>query len=87
MSNDRLTSSVNDARAMRVAEVMTDFRTIQHRLNALQANPSDREAQLPGYSALRQCKIEGQALLATPFQTLPPGGNGGSEQTRQQLQL
>lgn len=70
---------------MRVAEIMTDFRNLQHYLVQLRATPTAEEYYLEGYSLLRQCAAEAQTILQTPFS----GSNGSAtqdpEQERQQL--
>lgn len=79
--------SVNDARAMRVAEIMNDFRTIQHKISQYRVDPSQGEYHLAGYGILRQCHAEAQAVLATHFDPGAAQTAGGSaEQTKRQLQ-
>jgi len=78
---------VNDARAMRVAEVMNDFRTIQHKISQYHVNASQAEYHLAGYAILRQCHAEAQAVLATHFDPGSVQSSGTSaEQTKRQLQ-
>lgn len=76
---------VNQARAMRVAEIMTDFRNIQTYIASIRANPSAEEYNEEGYLVLRRCVAEAQVLLSQPFQT-QPGGRGDDEQDKMQLQ-
>lgn len=76
---------VNDARAMRVAEIMTDFRNLQHYLVQLRATPTAEEYYLEGYSLLRQCTTEGQTVLQTPFAASSGAATGEAERERQQL--
>lgn len=75
----------NDARAIRVAEIMTDFRNLQYYIAQIRATPTAEEYYLEGYSLLRQCAAEAQAVLAAPFAatTTSPGGN--AEQEKAQL--
>ena len=68
----------NEARAVRVLEVMNDFRTIQLHINSLttrnEANPPDQQSYyLDGYVVLRQCAAESEAILATHYN---PGNLG-----------
>ncbi|KIW87419.1 uncharacterized protein Z519_12055 [Cladophialophora bantiana CBS 173.52] len=70
--------AVNEARAVRVMEIMNDFRTLQMHINSLitrsEANPPDQESYyLDGYVVLRQCAAESQAVLAGHFN---PGNLG-----------
>lgn len=76
---------VNDARAMRITEIMTDFRNLQHYLAHLQASPTAEEYYLEGYALLRQCIAEAQAVLNTPFQAAAPAPGGNPEKQKQQL--
>jgi hypothetical protein len=69
---------------MRVAEIMTDFRNLQHYLVQLRVTPTAEEYYLEGYSLLRQCTSEAQAILQTPFSG-SAGGTGNPELERQQL--
>jgi hypothetical protein len=72
---------------MRIAEVMNDFRTIQHKISQYRVNPSQGDYHLAGYGILRQCHAEAQAVLATHFDPGSVQGSGSSdEQTKRQLQ-
>ena len=75
--------TVNDARAMRVAEVMNGFRILLHQIAQYQATPHPQDVQLLGYQILRQCHAEAKALLYIPDDNGPPASGG--EQTKQQL--
>lgn len=83
-----LTVPVNDARAMRVSEVVTDFRSSTHQISALATDPPPQESTLVGWLVLNQCKAEIRLLLARPFDSGPslqvPGGN--PEHIKVQLQ-
>ena len=81
------TSKVNEARAMRVAEVMNGFHILQRGISEIQVNPSLDGSYEQGYQILHQCRIEGQAVLAAEY--IPdllhaPGAPG--EKEKQQLQ-
>ncbi|MCJ1445774.1 MAG: hypothetical protein MMC23_006279 [Stictis urceolatum] len=62
-----MADGLNDARAMRIAEVMNEFRTIQHRIASLEATPPASEYQELGYSILRECQAQAQAVLSAQF--------------------
>ena len=83
-ANSRL-HAVNDARAIRIAEIMTDFRNLQHYLVQLRATPTAEEYYLEGYSLLRQCTSEAQTILQTPFSGSASSGSGDPESEKQQL--
>lgn len=69
-----IVATVNNIRAMRVAEIMNDFRTIQTQLAAIRTQTSAEEYNEDGYVILRQCVGQAQQLLQQPFR----GGNGGN---------
>lgn len=83
MVTDSLT--VNDARAMRIAEIMTDFRNLQHYLSQLRATPTAEEYYLEGYSLLRSCSSEAQTILQTPFSANTGTSPTDPEREKQQL--
>jgi hypothetical protein len=80
-----ISSTVNDARAMRIAEIMTDFRNLQHYLSQLRATPTAEEYYLEGYSLLRSCASEAQTILQTPFSASTGASSGDPEREKQQL--
>jgi len=72
----------NEARAMRVLELMNDFRTLQHHITSHVTRPEsqptdERLRYLDGYAVLRQCSAESQALLATHYVPGNLGLQGG----------
>lgn len=79
-------ASVNEARAMRIAEILSDFRHLQHYIANIRANPSAEDYYEEGYCVLRQCAAEAQALLAQPFDCQGPEPDGDCEQEKAQLQ-
>lgn len=64
---------------------MTDFRNLQHYISQIRASPTAEEYYLEGYSLLRECVAEAQAVLQTPFAGNSGGTMGNPEQERQQL--
>ena len=71
-------SAENEARAMRILEIMNDFRTLQMHISSLitrnEAHPPDQQSYyLEGYVVLRQGAAESQAILATHYN---PGNLG-----------
>ena len=70
---------------MRVAEIMTDFRNLQHYLSQLRATPSAEEYYLEGYSLLRACSPEAQTILQTPFSATTGTSPTDPEREKQQL--
>lgn len=76
--------TVNQPRAMRVAEIMADFRNLQTYIAAIRANPSADEYNEDGYVVLRQCVAAALALLQQPFNT-SNGSRGDPEHDKAQL--
>ncbi|KAK5958117.1 hypothetical protein OHC33_001307 [Knufia fluminis] len=85
----------NEARALRVLEIMNDFRTLQVHTTSLvtreEANPPDQTAYyLDGYVVLRQCNAEAQAILASHYNPgnigLEPGSIPDTEVQKATLQ-
>lgn len=64
---------------------MTDFRNLQYYLSQLRATPTAEEYYLEGYSLLRQCASEAQAILDAPFSASTTAPSGDSEREKQQL--
>lgn len=76
---------MNEARAMRIAEILSDFRNLQHFIAGIRANPSAEEYYEQGYVVLRQCAAEAQALLAQPFDSHALEPDGDEEEEKAQL--
>jgi len=79
---------VNDFRAVRIAEIMNDFRTLQYYISQTKANPTRQEEYYEeGYVVLRQCVADGQAVLSSNFSAGDPVASGASgEREKAQLQ-
>ncbi|KAI4275909.1 MAG: hypothetical protein L6R38_005783 [Xanthoria sp. 2 TBL-2021] len=57
----------NEARALRIAEIMTEFQSLQRRIAEYSPNHSPDEYFEEGYEVLRQCRAEAQAVLVAPY--------------------
>lgn len=79
-------ASVNEARAMRIAEILSDFRHLQHYIANIRANPSAEDYYEEGYCVLRQCAEEAHTLLAQPYVCQGAEPDGDSEREKDQLQ-
>ncbi|KAI9699694.1 MAG: hypothetical protein M1836_002728 [Candelina mexicana] len=78
---------VNDARALRVTELINDYRNLQHYVVQCRANPTLDDYYEQGYAVLRQCEGEAQALLLTNFAgSGSQSTSGDPEQEKAQLQ-
>jgi hypothetical protein len=80
---DCISTTGNEARAMRILEIMNDFRTLQlhissHITRAEARPPSRDQYYLDGFVVLRQCGAEAQAILATHYNPGSLGLQGGA---------
>lgn len=72
---------VNDFRTARVAEVLSDFQAIQYYIAASPVNPSNMDDYYTeGWTALRQCNLDGQRILNCGADTSVPETSGGPEE-------
>jgi hypothetical protein len=83
ITDKALCSIVNQARAMRILEIMNDFRTVQLHISShvsrAQSNPPDQASYYhDGYVVMRQCSAEAQAILATHFNSGSLGLQAGA---------
>lgn len=80
-------SIVNEYRTARVAEVLSDFRTLQYYIAAAPVNPDDMEDYYTeGWAALRQCALDGQHILNCGADISVPSTSGGpDEQSKAEL--
>lgn len=80
--------SVNDQRAARVGDLMSDFQNLQYWIAAApveSGSPDDYYTE--GWAALRQCSIDGQHILNCAAETRVPRVRGGpEEQAKAELQ-
>ncbi|TDZ44842.1 hypothetical protein CTRI78_v009263 [Colletotrichum trifolii] len=78
---------LNDYRTIRVAEVLSDFRTLQYYISAAPTEPPNLEDYYTeGWAALRQCSLDGQHILECAADTTVPQTTGGAlEQEKAEL--
>jgi len=79
---------VNEYRTARVAEILSDFRTLQYYIAAAPAEPDHPDDYYTeGWSALQQCAMDGQHILNCGADTSVPNVRGGpEEQAKAELQ-
>jgi hypothetical protein len=82
------TLAVNEQRTARVADLLSDFRTLQYYIAAAPVDPQDQDDYYTeGWAALRQCSIDGQHILNCAAETRVPRVRGGpEEQEKAELQ-
>ncbi|KAI0143876.1 hypothetical protein K449DRAFT_418152 [Hypoxylon sp. EC38] len=78
---------LNEYRTARVAEVLSDFRTLQYYIAAAPVDPPNADDYYTeGWAALRQCAIDGQHILNCAADVTVPQANGGeAEQAKAEL--
>ncbi|KAI9861569.1 MAG: hypothetical protein M1813_005179 [Trichoglossum hirsutum] len=83
-----MADGMNDFRAVRIAEIMNDFRTLQYYISQTKANPTRPEDYYEeGYVVLRQCISDGQAVLSSNFNASDSTASSASgEREKAQLQ-
>jgi hypothetical protein len=82
-----ITIPVNEYREGRVAEVLSDFRTLQYYIAAAPVNPDNLDDYYTeGWAALRQCELDGQHILNCGADISVPQSSGGpDEQAKAEL--
>jgi len=60
-------ASVNNVRALRILEIMQDYRNLLYSISQTWSNPEITTQRGSVYDILRQCHDEGHELLTTPF--------------------
>jgi len=80
--------TVNEQRTARVADLLSDFRTLQYYIAEAAVDPQDMDDYYTeGWAALRQCAIDGQHILNCAAETRVPRARGGpEEQEKAELQ-
>ncbi|ROV90581.1 hypothetical protein VSDG_07422 [Cytospora chrysosperma] len=72
---------LNEFRTARVAEVLSDFHGIQYYIAASPVNPPNMDDYYTeGWTALRQCNLDGQRILNCGADTSVPETSGGPEE-------
>lgn len=75
----------NHARAMRVAEIMSDFRTLHRHIASVRLTYAPEDHNLEGFVVMRQCVAEAQSVLNQPFSSSAVHPRGDEEQEKSQL--
>lgn len=78
---------VNQERTQRVADLLADFRNLQHYIAATPTDcPHPDDYYTEGWAALRQCALDGQHILNAAADTHVPRGRTADEQDKVELQ-
>lgn len=76
-----MSDGLNEYRTARVAELLSDFRTLQYYIAAAPCNPTDMDDYYTeGWAALRQCALDGQHILNCAADVTVPCAMGGPEE-------
>ncbi|KAL8683814.1 MAG: hypothetical protein Q9186_000302 [Xanthomendoza sp. 1 TL-2023] len=82
-----MADGLNEARAFRITEIMTEFQSLQYRIAEYAPNPSPEESLEEGYEVLRQCRAEARAVLVIPYPAeLSQVPSGSDDAEKRQLQ-
>ncbi|EEH04843.1 conserved hypothetical protein [Histoplasma capsulatum var. duboisii H88] len=82
-----MSDPLNDARALRVTELMNDFRTIHINIVQLRTDPAPEEQFSEGYVVMNQCLADAQTLLNSSFDIAQiQGSSTESENAKANLQ-
>ncbi|TQV92879.1 hypothetical protein V2A60_003816 [Cordyceps javanica] len=78
---------LNEYRIHRVAEVLSDFRNLQHCIASINTNaPCQADYFTPAWDLLRQCAADGQFILDCSADVSLPVGRNEHEQKKLELQ-
>ncbi|KAK0635947.1 hypothetical protein B0T17DRAFT_587288 [Bombardia bombarda] len=82
-----MSDGLNEYRTARVAEILSDFRTLQYYIAAAPVDPPNMDDYYTeGWAALRQCALDGQHILNTAADITVPRATGGpDEQAKAEL--
>ncbi|EEP82596.1 conserved hypothetical protein [Uncinocarpus reesii 1704] len=82
-----MADGLNEARALRVTELMNDFRTLLLHISQLKTDSPLGEEHEEGYALMRRCFHEAQSLISAQFNVESiQNGNGDGEWQKVQLQ-
>lgn len=77
---------MNQARAVRVAELINDYRTLLLHISQQQVHVPPEDFYEEGYTVLRECHTAAQQLMAANYQPHPVAGQGDVETEKAELQ-
>ncbi|KAI4848125.1 hypothetical protein E4T44_04114 [Aureobasidium sp. EXF-8845] len=83
-----MADGLNEARATRIAEILSDFRNLQYHIASIIGNSLAEGYYYyeEGYVTLRECAAEAQALLQQEFDSKASAPDGDQEEEKAQLQ-
>ncbi|OQD63314.1 hypothetical protein PENPOL_c009G07563 [Penicillium polonicum] len=81
-----MADGLNQARAMRVAEIINDYRTLLLHISQQHVEPSQEEYWEDGFVVLRESLASAQTLMSVNYQACPVTGQGNVETEKAELQ-
>ncbi|KAL4810544.1 hypothetical protein BDV18DRAFT_156901 [Aspergillus unguis] len=75
-----MADGLNQARALRVAEIMNDYRTLLLHISQLNISIAPANQAEEGYRVFRECQAAASALMASNYTPSPPPANISSEE-------
>ncbi|KAL4873529.1 hypothetical protein BDV12DRAFT_80095 [Aspergillus spectabilis] len=81
-----MADGLNQARALRVAELMNDYRTLLLHISQLNVSVLPEDQGEEGYRVLKECLAAANGLMASSYSPSPPPANASSEEA-EKMQL
>ncbi|BDD56977.1 hypothetical protein MPDQ_002869 [Monascus purpureus] len=81
-----MADGLNQARALRVAEIINDYRTLLVHISQQSTPVPQEEYYEEGYVVMRECLAAAQSLMSSNYNPHPMPGNGDEESEKMQLQ-
>ncbi|KAJ5561432.1 hypothetical protein N7535_004101 [Penicillium sp. DV-2018c] len=81
-----MADGLNQARAMRIAEIINDYRTLLLHISQQQVEPSQSDYWDEGFVVLRECLSSAQTLMSANYQPCPVTEQGNVETEKAELQ-
>ncbi|KAJ5239753.1 hypothetical protein N7468_004372 [Penicillium chermesinum] len=81
-----MADGLNEARALRVAELMNDYRTLMMHISQQNVASRPEEYNEEGFVVVRECQAAAQRLMAANYQPAPVVGSSGAETEKAELQ-
>jgi hypothetical protein len=78
--------TVNQARAVRVAELINDYRTLLLHISQQQVEAPPQDLYEEGFVVLRECHIAAQSLVSSNYHPCPVSGQANAETEKAELQ-
>lgn len=76
---------VNDARALRMAEIFNDYRTLLVHISQQDIPVPAEDHYEPGYAVIRESLAAAQALMSSNYTPVPPTGRNNAEMEKTEL--